>query len=131
VVAGRARAAHLPYPFVGAGWVDDPTMFVEAGLEIPYSVEGFDQAMQNKFKESLAVAFDVLPLRVRIDKIKVAAPHARRLLDHGCVVFFSVRVPGGDDAKAQLFLALTLERVNMQLEQKGLRTAFNRVGAAR
>ena len=100
-------------------------------MEIPYSVEGFDQAMQNNFKESVAVAFDVQPFRVKIVKINVAAPHARRLLTHGCEVFFSARVPGGDEAKAQLILAVTLERVNMQLEQKGLRAALNFVGAAR
>ena len=34
-------------------------------------------------------------------------------------------------AHAQLFLALTLERVNMQLEPKGLRTALNFEGASR
>jgi hypothetical protein len=131
VVAGRSLAPHFPYPFVGAGWADYPTIFVEAGLEIPYSVEGFDQAMQNNFKESVAVAFDVQPFRVKIVKINVAAPHARRLLTHGCEVFFSARVPGSDEAKAQLILAVTLERVNMQLEQKGLRAALNFVGAAR
>jgi hypothetical protein len=43
-----------------------------------------------------------------------------------------VRVPGGDEAKAQAILAaLTLERVNMQLEQKGLSASLNFVGAPR
>ena len=134
------RAARLrspptgPNPFVGAGWVDYPTIFVEAGLEFPYSVEGFDQAMQNNFRESVAVALDVKPFRVKIDKINVAAPHAdhaRRLLAHGCEVFFSVQVPGGDEAKAQLILAVTLESVNMQLEHTGVRAALNFVGAPR
>ena len=116
---------HFPYPFVGAGWADYPTIFVEAGLEIPYSVEGFDQAMQNNFKESVAVAFDVQPIRVKIVKINVAAPHAPLFLTHGCEVFISARVPGGDEAKAQLILAVTLERVNMQpqVEQNWLNTA--------
>ena len=100
-------------------------------MEIPYSVEGFDQAMQNNFKESVAVALDVKPFRVKIDKINVAAPHAQGLLTHSCEVFFSVQVPGGDEAKAQLILAVTLESVNMQLEHKGLMAALNFVGVAR
>jgi hypothetical protein len=117
---------------MGAGWVDYPTIVVEAGLEIPYSIEVFDQAMQNNFKESVALALDVRDYRVRIHAINVAAPHARRLLVHSCEVFFSVRVPGGDEAKAQAILAaLTLERVNMQLEQKGLSASLNFVGAPR
>ena len=120
------------YPFTGAGWVDYPTIVVEAGLEIPYSIEVFDQAMQNNFKESVALALDVRGYRVRIHAINVAAPHARRLLVHGCEVFFSVRVPGGDEAKAQAILAaLTLERVNMQLEQNGFSASLNFVGAPR
>ena len=109
---------------LGGGWLDFPTIFVEAGLEIPYSVEGFDQAMQNNFKEALAVAFDMSRFRVKIVKIKVAALH-------GCEVFFSARVPGGDEAKAQLILAVTLEGVNMQLKQRGLNAALNFVGATR
>ena len=100
-------------------------------MEIPYSVEGFDQAMQNNFKESVAVALDVKPFRVKIDKINVAAPHAQGLLTDSCEVFFSVQVPGGDEAKAQLILAVTLESVNMQLEHKGLMAALNFVGVAR
>jgi hypothetical protein len=72
---------------------------VEAGLEIPYSIEVFDHAMQKNFKESVAVALDVRSYRVKI-VINVAAPHARRLLVHGCEVFLSVRVPGGDEATA-------------------------------
>ena len=55
---------------------------------------------------------------------------SRRLLAHGCEVSFSVRVPSGDEVKAQLIVAaLTLERVNMQLEQKGLSASLNFVGA--
>jgi hypothetical protein len=49
----------------------------------------------------------------------------------GAHAFFFVRVPSADEAKAQLMLAVTLERVNMQLEQKGLRAALNFVGASR
>jgi hypothetical protein len=117
---------------MGAGWVDYPTILVEAGLEIPYSIEVFDHAMQNNFKESVALALDVRPYRVKINNINVAAPHARRLLVHGCEVFFSVRVPGGDEAKAQtIFAALTLERVNMKLEQNGLGESLNFVVAPR
>ena len=41
-----------------------------------------------------------------------------------------MRVPSGDEVKAQLIVAaLTLERVNMQLEQKGLSASLNFVGA--
>jgi hypothetical protein len=112
--------------------IDFPTIFVEAGLEIPYSVEVFDQAMQNNFKQSVAVALDVRPYRVKIENINVATPNARRLLAYGCEVSFSVRVPGGNEAKAQAILAaLTLERVNMQLEQKGLSASLNFVVAPR
>ena len=101
-------------------------------MEIPYSIEVFDQAMQKDFQESVAVSLDVRPYRVKIDNINVAAPHARRLLAHGCEVFFSVRVPDGDEVRAQLILAaLTLERVNVQLEQKGLSASLNFVGAPR
>jgi hypothetical protein len=112
--------------------IDFPTIFVEAGLEIPYSVEVFDQAMQNNFKQSVAVALDVRPYRVKIENINVATPNARRLLAYGCEVSFSVRVPGGDEGRAQLILeAITLERVNMQFEQQGLSAALRFVGAAR
>jgi hypothetical protein len=112
------------------GWADYPTISVEAGLEIPYSIEVFNQAMQKNFKESVALALDVRDYRVTIHAINVAAPHARRLLAHGCEVSFSVRVPSGDEVKAQLIVAaLTLERVNMQLEQKGLSASLNFVGA--
>ena len=112
------------------GWADYPTISVEAGLEIPYSIEVFNQAMQKNFKKSVALALDVRDYRVTIHAINVAAPHARRLLAHGCEVSFSVRVPSGDEVKAQLIVAaLTLERVNMQLEQKGLSASLNFVGA--
>jgi hypothetical protein len=130
---GLTPTSHLSFSlFFAAGWVDYPTIFVEAGLEIPYSIEVFDQAMQKDFQESVAVSLDVRPYRVSIDNINVAAPHARRLLAHGCEVFFSVRVPDGDEVRAQLILAaLTLERVNVQLEQKGLSVSLNFVGAPR
>ena len=136
VLAFCVCAPHLPlstYLFFWR-WVDFPTIFVKAGLKIPYSVEVFDQAMQKNFKESVAVATLVRPIRVTIDSINVAAPgpHARRLLAHGCEVWFSVQVPGGDEARARLILAeLTLERVNMHLELKGLSASLNFVGAAR
>jgi hypothetical protein len=88
--------------------------------------------MQKDFQESVAISLDVRPYRVKIDNINVAAPHARRLLAHGCEVFFSVRVPDGDEVRAQLILAaLTLERVNVQLEKKGLSASLNFVGAPR
>ena len=231
---------HFPYPFVGAGWADYPTIFVEVGLEIPYSVEGFDQAMQTNFKESVAKAFNVTSMRVKIDKItppispgliglssSIAQPtleawtaaglrewkmgiegqscttvcsnaglscgyfpqqlsqadsnalfasvgrscsyssstssdmapfytsnYCYRGTDTsscgssyssysrlcpcssvsavaGANAFFFMRVPSADEAKAQLMLAVTLEMVNMQLEQKGLNAALNFVGAAR
>ncbi len=95
-------------------------------MEIPYSIQVFDQAMQNNFKEQVALALDVRDYRVRSHAISVAAPHARSLLVHGCEVFFSVRVPDGDEAKAQAILAaLNLKRVNVQLEQKGLSASLN------
>ena len=233
---------HFPYPFVGAGWADYPTIFVEVGLEIPYSVEGFDQAMQTNFKESVAKAFNVTSMRVKIDKITPLSPTispgliglsssiAQSTLEAwtaaglrewkmgiegqscttvcsnaglscgyfpqqlsqavtnvlfaslgrtcyadgfttlevaplyfsstcyrgtgtssclssssysrlcpcssysavaGANAFFFMRVPSADEAKAQLMLAVTLEMVNMQLEQKGLNAALNFVGAAR
>jgi len=132
VASPRRRTPLSHHPFFAAGWVDYPTIFVEAGLEIPYSIEVFDQAMQKDFQESVAVSLDVRPYRVKIDNINVAAPHARRLLAHSCEVFFSVRVPDGDEVRAQLILAaLTLERVNVQLEQKGLSASLNFVGAPR
>ena len=118
---------HFPYPFVGAGWADYPTIFVEVGLEIPYSVEGFDQALQTNFKESVAKAFNVTSMRVKI--VKITPPISPGLI--GANASFFVRVPSADEAKAQLMLAVTLERVNMQLEQKGLNAALNFVGAAR
>ncbi len=130
------RAARLRLTFLTLSWAgcaDYPTIVVEAELEIPYSVEGFDQTMQNNFKESIAVAFDVQPYQVKIIKINVPAPHARRLLTHGCEVLFSAQVPDGNEAKAQLILdiAVTLEKINMQLERKGLKAALNFVSAAR
>jgi hypothetical protein len=211
-------------------------------LEIPYSVEGFDQAMQNNFKESVAVAFDVKRIRVKIVKITPTPPISPGLIGlsssiaqstleawtaaglrewkmgiegqscttvcsnaglscgyfpqqlsqavtnalfaslgrtcsgsgstmvtsapsygiysstcyqgtgtsscssanywrlcpcssvsavAGANAFFFMRVPSADEAKAQLMLAVTLEMVNMQLEQKGLNAALNFVGAAR
>ena len=59
--------------------------------------------------------------------INVPAPHARRLLTHGCEMLFSAQVPDGNEAKAQLVLdiAVTLEKINMQLERKGLKAALN------
>jgi hypothetical protein len=236
---------HFPYPFVGAGWADYPTIFVEVGLEIPYSVEGFDQALQTNFKESVAKAFNVTSMRVKIVKITppispgligLSSSIAQSTLEAwtaeglrewkmgiegqsctdvcsnaglscgyfpqqlsqavsnalfasvgkpcsssswhnydfapfyyhytgtcysttgpstcssanywrlcpcssvsavavsavaGANAFFFMRVPSADEAKAQLMLAVTLEMVNMQLEQKGLNAALNFVGAAR
>ena len=163
---------HFPYPFVGAGWADYPTIFVEVGLWIPYSVEGFDQALQTNFKESVAKAFNVTSMRVKMVKITPnpprdssawnggygscstyvpgagnhnycvgdgACPHCPVACELKCSnpgliganASFFVRVPSADEAKAQLMLAVTLEMVNMQLEQKGLNAALNFVGAAR
>ena len=78
VASPRRRTPHSHHTFFAAGWVDYPAIFVEAGLEIPYSIEVFDQAMQKDFQDSVAVALDVRPYRVKIDNINVSAPHARR-----------------------------------------------------
>ena len=106
---------------------------VEANLVMPYSVAEFDEGRQTAFRESVADAVSVEPYRVTITSITAAAAAARRLLSQACEVSFRVQVPNDDekDRAPPILAALSFERVNARLEQKGLQPALRFVGAAR
>jgi hypothetical protein len=99
---------------------------------MPYSVEEFDEARREAFREAVADAANVEPYRVEIISVTQLpcgweAP-ARRLLEHNCPceLLFRVRVPRGEEEERAptILAALTVENVNTRLAERGVEPAL-------
>ena len=91
-------------------------------LSLPFTKDEFTEDKQSKFRESLAVAADVKPADVKIDKIETIVGRrgaGRRLLAGSIRVDTSIRA--ADNAQAgSMAKRLTADNINAELAKVGL-----------
>jgi hypothetical protein len=102
-------------------WVKLET-FVTLSLSLPFTKNDFTEDKQIKFRESLAVAADVKPADVKIDKIETIVGRrgaGRHLLAGSIRVDTSIRA--ADNVKASSMVnRLTADNINTELAKVGL-----------
>jgi hypothetical protein len=102
-------------------WVKRET-FVTLSLSLPFTKNDFTEDKQIKFRESLAVAADVKPADVKIDKIETIGGRrgaGRHLLAGSIRVDTSIRA--ADNVKASSMVnRLTADNINAELAKVGL-----------
>ena len=95
---------------------------VKLSLSLPFTKDEFTEDKQSKFRVSLAIAADVKPADVKIDKIETIGGRrgARRHLLAGSIrVDTSIRA--ADNAKAgSMAKRLTADNINAELAKVGL-----------
>jgi len=95
---------------------------VKLSLSLPFTKDEFTEDKQSKFRESLAVAADVKPADVKIDKIETIVGRrgaGRRLLAGSIRVDTSIRA--ADNAQAgSMAKRLTADNINAELAKVGL-----------
>jgi hypothetical protein len=96
--------------------------FVTLSLSLPFTKDDFTEEKQIKFRESLAVAADVKPADVKIDKIETIGGRrgaGRHLLAGSIRVDTSIRA--ADNVKASSIVnRLTADNINAELAKVGL-----------
>jgi len=95
---------------------------VKLSLSLPFTKDEFTEDKQSKFRESLAVAADVKPADVKIDKIETIGGRrgaGRHLLAGPIRVDTSIRA--ADNAKASIMAKrFTADNINAELAKVGL-----------
>jgi hypothetical protein len=95
--------------------------FVKLSLSLPFTKDEFTEDKQSKFRESLAVAADVKPADVKIDKIETIGRRGagRHLL--AALIRVDTRIRVADNSKASSMVnRLTADNINAELAKVGL-----------
>jgi hypothetical protein len=97
-----------------------PDDSVDMAVELPYTVEEFDEAAQANFVDGVAESTGVASEDVTITNIEGSTAR-RRLLSTGIQVDFKIQVRAGK-APTQVAQGLSQTRLNQQLRKRGLRS---------